>query len=324
MTLPNNLEAIITKVRNLTARNSDQQITDQQIIGYINTYYLYDMPESLRLLKLKDVYSFITTPNVEYYPFPSEQYITVEGPAYCGGQQMNYFQDNDQFYRQWPKINNLQIVATGNGTAGPYTFYIPGTPFMQSINTVGLPNNYTGTDIRVLLSANIAEMESTSVIDNGMGGFVAAPGSIDYITGMVTVTFPAIVPPGAPINSSTIPYVASLPRAILMFQNQFILRPIPDQSYLVEVNAFRFPTQLINDADTPELFQWWQLLAYGAAIKILSDNADWDNANAIRPYLEEQLRMVQRRTIKQQTNQRSQTIYNQSGYYSVDGFYPFY
>lgn len=324
MTVPNNLTAIRQKVRNLTARNSVQQITDAEIDGYINTYYLYDMPETLRLLKLKDVFTFITIPNVERYPFPNEKYVTVEGPAYCAGQQLNYFQDNDQFYRQWPKINDIQIVATGNGTAGPYTFTIPGIPFMQSINTTALATNAIGTDVRVLITANVANFTSVNVIDDGVGGFInGVVGTINYITGAVTVTFPLAVPAGTQINANTIPYVASLPRAMLMFQNEFILRPIPNSSYIVEVNAFRFPTALANASDTPELNQWWQMLAYGAALKVLIDNGDTENADKVRPYLEEQLRMVQRRTIKQQTNQRSCTIYNNYGYYSYSNFYPF-
>ncbi len=53
MVTPNTLADIRKKVRNLTARQADEQITDAQIDQYINTYYLYDMPESLRLLKLK-------------------------------------------------------------------------------------------------------------------------------------------------------------------------------------------------------------------------------------------------------------------------------
>ncbi len=324
MVVPNNLTAIRQKVRNLTARNSVQQITDAEIDGYVNTYYLYDLPETLRLLKLKDIFTFVTIPNVERYPFPNEKYVTVEGPAYCAGQQMNYFQDNDQFYRQWPKINNIQIVATGDGTVGPYTFTIPGIPFMQSINSTLLATNAIGTDIRTLITANVADFTSVSVIDDGVGGFInGIVGTIDYISGQTTVTFPLAVPAGTQIRANTIPYVASLPRAMLMFQNEFILRPIPDKSYIVEINAFRFPTELANGADTPELNQWWQLLAYGASLKILADNGDWDNADKIRPYSEEQLRQVQRRTIKQQTNQRSATIYNRSGYYSLGNFYPF-
>lgn len=330
MAAPNNLQAIQNKVRLLTARSSVNQLSVATMNQYINTYYLYDMPESLRLLKLKDIFTFTTVPNQEAYPFDNTNYITVEPPCYVAGQQIQYFQDLDLFYREWPKINYFQIIATGNGTAGPYTGVLSATPFMQSINTLPSPPlNLIGKDIRVLFSANLGIGSSSSAIDDGNGGFLnpvngnALIGTINYLTGAFTVTFPNVIPAGVQINAATIPYVASMPRSICFYQNQFILRPIPDQSYIVEINAFRYPSNLLNNNDSPELAFWWQLLAYGAARKILTDNGDFENAAALEPYFLEQLAFVQRRTIKQLTNQRASTIYSNDSSYPYSNLYPY-
>lgn len=342
MVTPNTLDDIRTKVRRLTARPSPTQITDAEIDGYINTYYLYDMPESLRLLKLKDVFTFYTVPQQEVYQLDNANYITVEPPAYVAGQQVQYFQDIDLFYREWPKDNFIQQVATGNGTAGPYVgtmsgnpfSSVSGTPFMSSINPTGL----IGKDIRMIFSANTSNpanppsvATSTSVIDDGMGNLInptnnAILGTVNYTTGAFSVTFPASVPADQPINADVIPYVASQPRAMCFFQNQFILRPIPDQTYICEITAFRYPTALADTeggSPSPELKFWWQLLAYGAALKILTDNGDFENANAIQPYFTDQLLLVQRRTIKQQTNQRVSTIYSGNGAQPYANTYPY-
>lgn len=327
MVLPNTLADIRAKVRKLVARSSQSQITDAQIDGFINTYYLYDMPETLRLLKLKDIFTFTTQPNIEFYQFDNTNYITCEPPAYCGGQQIQYFQDLDTFYRQWPKINYLQTIAVGTGSAGPYTSTLSATPILRSNNIS--TTSQIGRDVRILFTANISGSVATSAIDNGNGGFVDAitgtplPGSINYTTGLFTITFSSTVPAGTAITAETIPYVASQPRSICFYQNQFLLRPVPDKAYLVEVNAFRYPTQLINTNSSPELAFWWQLLAYGAALKILVENGDYENAEALRPYYTEQLLLVQRRTIKQQTNQRSQTIYSAQGDLMYTNFYPY-
>ena len=48
-----NLNTIRLKVRRLTARPSPNQISDQEIDDYINTFYVYDFPEHLRMLNLK-------------------------------------------------------------------------------------------------------------------------------------------------------------------------------------------------------------------------------------------------------------------------------
>lgn len=327
MPVPNTLADIRLKVRRITARSSATQITDNEIDNYINTYYLYDMPEALRLLKLKDVLTFYTQPLIEVYPFPNDDYISVEGPAYVGGQQIQYFQDNDLFYREWPKINFIQQVSSGNGTAGPYAGQITGTPFLRSVNNFNNPGN-VGKDVNVIITANTASSSAVIALDNGIGGFVDPTGvpligTIDYATGLFNVTFLAVVPAGAQINAETIPFVASLPRSMLFYQNQFFMRPVPDKAYVVQINAFRFPTQLVNAADTPELKQWWQLLAYGAALKILEDNADFDNVTRFREYYQEQLLYVQRKTIKQLTNQRSSTIYSNQGSYPYSNLYPY-
>lgn len=328
MGVPNTLADIRTKVRRLSGRPSSDDISATEIDQYINTYYLYDMPESLRLLKLKDTFTFTTQPNVEVYPFDNAQYITVEPPCYVRGIQAQYFQDLDLFYREWPKDNYIQIVSVGDGTAGPFTGVVTGTPFLRSVNISA--TSVIGRDVRVLFSANTSGSTATSAIDDGNGGFVDATtgialvGTIDYITGAFTITFSSAIPVDENINASVIPYAASAPRTICMYQNQFYVRPIPDKAYIVEINAFRYPTSLINNGDQPELDFWWQLLAFGAARKILIDNADFESVAAMEPYFLEQLAYVQRRTIKQLTNQRASTIYNNSGSgYPYSNLYPY-
>lgn len=332
MTVPNTLADIISKVRLLTARPTAEDMLDSTIINYINTYYLYDMPETLRLMKLEDTYSFITEPNVEVYTFENTindnpAYITVSDPVYVAGQQMQYFQDPDIFYREWPKINYIEQVSFGDGTLGPYIGSLTQTPFLPSVNTDPITNIISKLQ-QVLITANIGNSQSTSAIDDGEGNLISPTdgsllGTIDYLTGAFEVEFEQPVPPSNAINAEYIPYVASLPRCILFFQNQFFLRPVPDKSYTVQLKAFRFPTALMSNGQSPELQQWWQVLAYGAAIKIMTDNGDFDNGERLRPYLDEQIRFVQRRTIKLRTSQRTSTIYSDSGIYPFSNLYPY-
>ncbi len=334
MVTPNTLADIRKKVRNLTARQADEQITDAQIDQYINTYYLYDMPESLRLLKLKDTYTFSTIANQERYALPNDLFMTIEPPFYVGGQLAEYFQDLQTFYMQWPKINYIQQINVGANIAGPYTGTLTGTPMLQSINPSGDNVATPGKDIRVMFSAiitapNTVPVAVTTAYDDGVGGFInstngaALVGTINYLTGAYSITFNNIVPAGSQINATMIPYQASIPRTGCFYQDQFFLRPVPDKAYIVEINGFRYPTALINDADTPELKFWWQLLAYGAARKILVDNGDYENAQAQEPYFLEQLAYVQRRTLKLLSTQRAQTIYSGQGSFPFSNLYPY-
>ena len=83
------------------------------------------------------------------------------------------------------------------------------------------------------------------------------------------------------------------------------------QAYKVQIQVYRTPTALISGGQSPELNEWWQYLAFGASSKILEDRLDIDGLSKIRPLLEEQQRLVLRRTLVQQTSERTATIYTE-------------
>jgi hypothetical protein len=323
MVTPNTLADIRTKVRRLTARPSVAQIDDATIDGYVNTYYLQDMPESLRLLKLEDVYTFTTTPDVDVYAFPSNAYTTVKPPVYVAGQQVQWFNDNDMFYRQWPKLSYITQVATGNGGAGPYIGVIAQHPFLQSSNMV-VTLDAPGMVQNILFTAADAFLGSIDVTDDG-GGNILAPGAgtVNNITGAFNITFPAAIAAGVPIYAEVVPYVASKPRSVMFFQDQFTLRPVPDKAYIVEINTQRVPTELLLATDSPELDQLWQLLAFGAAQKILVDNGDFEIAEKMQPYFEQQMVLANRKTIRANSSVRSSTIFDGTSGNPYSNLYPY-
>lgn len=301
------LATIREKIRKVTARPSPNQITDDEIDEYINTFYLYDLPETLRLWNLKDNYYFTTNANISQYDFDRQNYTNISQPAYCDGYEMVFLQDEAQFFRMWPKLQSKTQIATGDGGAGPYAFTITSVPFLRSDNT---PIGSKGTTVNVTVSGPSAASATENAYDDGVGGWLnAAAGNIDYVTGVGTITFNNPILAGEPIYAHVHPYSASRPTTILFFQDKFTLRPVPDAGYLVQLEAYRTPTQLLLDTDNPELFEWWQLLAFGGALKIFIDNGDFDQYQIFRPFYEEQLLLAQRRTLKQYSNQRAATIY---------------
>ncbi len=318
MTTLGNIRA---KIRKVTARPSADQITDAEIDAYINTYYVLDLPETLRLLDLKDNYNFTTVPNVDTYNFPRNDYLSVNPPAYIAGYQMVWMQDQETFFRVWPKLQSRIVVSSGNGTAGPYVFTMAPNPILRSYVDPTVPGNNISN---ILISASTGSSTTVIAQDNGSGGFLApSVGTIDYISGAVTVTFSAPVPAGAQIIAQITPYASSRPTTCLFFKDKFIMRPVPDIAYQVTVECYRTPSALLAVNSTPELNEWWQLLAYGAALKIFTDNADFDQYANFRPIYEEQLLLCQRRTLKQYQNQRAATIYSQPGPVPYPNYWPY-
>jgi len=55
----------------------------------------------------------------------------------------------------------------------------------------------------------------------------------------------------------------------------------------------------------PEISEWWQYIAYGAAKKVFEDRMDLESVQLIEPEFREQETLVLRRTIVQQSNKRA-------------------
>lgn len=334
------LADIITKVRRLTGSGTSLQLTDAQIIDYINSFYLYDFPAEFRSLKLKDRYTFNTIRGVDVYPFDSEHYTTVESPCYCAKREIKLFQSPWSFWGVNYNWQYQQNLTQGNGTTGPYTGTLSSTPIIRSVNNnpmvttntsstqvfpAGTPTTFPQANIsrvqNLLITANRAYGSTLNVTDDGAGNLIGdcTAGTINYETGAISVTFSSTVPSGENINVQYNPTQPSIPLSIMFYQNQFTLSPVPDKGYTVELVAYRLPSQAIlgsEDPDNPtttgvpELKEWWETLAFGAAKKIYEDRLDPDGVASMDKSLNERYALNETRTYAQLSSQRIATIYS--------------
>lgn len=100
-----------------------------------------DVDARVQLFDLKTKYQFQTTPGIDKYNMPLYNVQTEPGgqsigmfpvyqgfqpPCYINGVQVPLQTQKNQFYNIWPNIvQNLGVIATGNGTGGPYALQIP-------------------------------------------------------------------------------------------------------------------------------------------------------------------------------------------------------
>lgn len=334
------LQDIIEKIREVSASGNSDQVTDQKIIKYINSYYLYDLPNDLRNIKLKDTYTFNTIQGVDTYPFDFDKWSTVQEPIYCGKQEISLFQDKQSFYRYNFNTQQLETFATGEGSEGPYTGLTQANPIIRSINNNpmadtqvsstqifpgGYPPTFRQSNIsriqNILISAN-TETSSLNVTDDGNGGLIGdciPGGTINYQTGEIAdLIFTDIVPSGNDINIQYTQSVLGMPYTVLFFQNQFVVRPIPDQAYTIEMTAMRQPSQALmgtqditspNLNGRPEELYWWELIAFGVAKKLYQDRLDSDGVNLMDSYLQEKISEARTRTYAQLGTRAINTIY---------------
>jgi hypothetical protein len=320
------LQMIFAKVRRLTGSADPYQLPDVPdptkpysvgISDYVNSFYLYDFPEQYRALKLKDVYTFNTTQGIDTYAFDSENYTTVEMPCYCMNREISLFQNPWDFYAvnfNWQYQNNF---TTGDGSAGPYTGLASSVPLLRSVNNDPTNLNYPVSRVQnILITANTAT-STMNVTDDGNGNLIGdclAGGTINYLTGAVaSLTFTNAIPQGNDVQIQYNPYQSSIPLSILFFQNQFVLRPVPNAGYTVTLVAYRQPSQALANtpafSGSPELSEWWECIAVGAAKKIYEDRLDSDGVALMDKMLRERYNTAITRTWAQLGKQRVQTLF---------------
>jgi len=302
------LNAIRIKVRRLTRSPSEAQITDAQIDEYINTFVQYDFPEHLRLFNLRQTHTFYTEANRDTYETttlpgnPLEDFkqifLTVHDPVFVAGYQITLSQNRNEFFNWWPFNNFIQRVGTADGVLMTFSGTVTSTPILRNHVTFTAKNS-------IGVSFNLHD----DGIGNIIGEIGAGPNFIDYLTGNFTITFVSPPGPNEPIWAETVPYQAAQPTSMLFFNDIFTLRPVPDKGYPVQFEVYRRPTELLAINQSPELQEWWQYIAYGAAKKVFEDRSDSDSIDQIMPEFKQQENLILRRTIVQQTKERTATIY---------------
>ncbi len=266
-------------------------------------------------------------------------YLSVQPPIYIAGFPAFYTQSRQQLFGIYPMVNSIASIGTaGDGATTSFTGTINS---QQSIVPPGLTQQISLLKNNVLFSsvatngsglalADVPVIDTVTGLPSVNGNLynpnsaayntalqtpptvVDATNTINYLTGVFTVTFTSAPASGSPINSQTVPSTLSRPQAVLFYNNQFTLRPVPDQPYTINFEVYQRPTALLSSSQTPELEEYWQYIAYGAAKKVFEDRLDMDSVGLIMPEYKIQERLVLRRTIVQQTNQRTVTIYTEN------------
>ncbi len=334
------LSDIILKTRKLTGTGNDLQLIDATIIDYINSFYLYDFPAQFRSLQLKNVFTINTIQNIDTYPFDFEHYSTLESPANIDKKIVPLYTTPWPFYSLFFNWQNREVFATGDGTDA-YTGTAQDIPIIRSYNNNPMADTQTspvatfavGSYPATFAEPNIARVQNIlitantaagtlNVTDDGDGALIgdvnaAGTNTINYQTGAIDVTFSAVIPADTDVTISYNPANPAIPQAILFWQNQITLRPVPDQGYLVEIVAYRRPSQALLGSGTttnltgvPELLEWWETLAVGAAKKIYEDRQDMEGVAMMDKMLVERYSLNETRTYAALGKQKIDTIFS--------------
>lgn len=141
-------------------------------------------------------------------------------------------------------------------------------------------------------------------------------GTVNYVTTAITVNFPVAPAAGTMINVWASQYQVGRPYNLLFWNNEFTIRPVPDNVYQVEVEAYQTPAQFLQTTDNPVLNQWAQYIAFGAAAEILRDRMDTEGVENLQEGFKRQEALVLERQAVEEIQQPNITLFNstQTGY----------
>lgn len=369
-----------------------------------------DISARIQLFDQKTTYVFQTQPSVDKYNMPLYEVQTEAGgqtigmyPMYQGflapcrinGIEVAFTTVKDGLYGNWWNITQqMNIVAVGDGTRGPYTLNFPLQPnnqtpanppinsllrghidltgimaYSNTFNTYQDPPLITTTQItnndnfiqsvpvanaisQIYITTTDASGKNVVVQDSGQflddninygllmqqgkapnGNLpLSAPSGINYrtdmntvnyLTGTAVVNFPVNIPQGNNINVKAVYYQTGLPRAISFYNNVITLRNPPDTAYTVELTAYLTPCAFLTTSEAIPFAYMAEYIARGAARKILSDTLDEEQFNFYEGLFKEQETLVWKRSQRQFTSTRTETIYSRGigGYSGYDNNY---
>ena len=138
--------------------------------------------------------------------------------------------------------------------------------------------------------------------------------TINYNNGQATLYFSQAIPSGTPITAQCYYYQSGIPRAVLFYNNTLTFRPPPNTQYMVELECYLSPAAFLNSSNAIPFGYMAEYIARGAARKILSDTGDVEQFMFYEPLFKEQETLVWKRSQRQWTSTRTDTIFSNNGY----------
>ena len=283
------LQSIINEVRGITGRPDTTMMTDQQCTDYINYYYQYVLPKELKIFYGYTNYEFFALSNIDQYVAPVG-FQTLNPSATADGFPITWYIDPDTFDEDYPQQENKVIVATGTGALNNFTFGIPAFPVLaRSVYVTD------GTQI----AQDLPTIGTTTGTFFNPSTGLALSGTIDYLTGSVAgLVFPSIPANGVNIMAASQTYVPARPQSILFYKQQplldstlavrnasnfFVIRPVPDNVYRINMHGIQIPPSLLNLSDVPFREDLGPLIAIGASLHIFKLFNQMNQYNELLP-----------------------------------------
>ena len=137
-------------------------------------------------------------------------------------------------------------------------------------------------------------------------------GTVNYVTTQIDVTLPVPPMPGTMINVWAATYQVGRPYNVLFWNNELTIRPVPDNVYLCEIEAYQTPYQFLNTTNSPILNQWVLYISYGVSREILRQRQDMEGVANLEEGFKLQEGLVLEKQAVEEIGQPNITLFNSS------------
>ncbi len=241
--------------------------------------------------------------------------------AYVSGGSWSAANQTFSFQIPGPFLSK-EVVIGGTDTFGnPITINDNGYGTLQYL----IPNPQTSSPAQNTNPAIPGMYNQNRDFEPGSGAIISPGlnnptdiGSVNYVSGQINFTLPGGVSTqaGTLLTVWVSQYQTGRPYSLLFWNNEITIRPVPKLVHKVEIETYLTPVQFMETTDSPILTQWWQLIAIGAAIKVLEDRQDMDGVQNLSALFDRQEALVLERQGVEEIFQPNQTIFNSSQGYT--------
>jgi hypothetical protein len=294
--------------------------------------------------QLRSVYVFYTLPYVDRYPIDSNQYQSFRDPVFVDGIRATYFKDRGAFYACWPNVRTYLQPAIGDGVTTSFSFSVAATPIVRTTFMASVPDT-TGFQLICAddgggqsVQGNLLQVFRDSVGNMTPPFPPTSPlpdsplpvppysnqvGTVNYATGAVSIQWPPATPPaaGEPIRVNFFAPSFGRPSAVLYWNNEIIIRPVPKFSHKITLEAYQTPIQFLSTADVPFLNNFKRYISLGASLNLLARFGDTQRKMELEPdFIAAEGRVLERQA-NEEIGQANSTIFNTPQ--QVYGQYPY-
>lgn len=278
------LQDIEKVARQSSGQLSSTQLTNAELDYNINATYQYDLPRELKIEELYHTYTFPLLQNVATYTLPGDFtnglcYTHTVPNLYVNGVPIRYTQDTNVFYGIVPADFSVETIGVGDGVTQVFNYttnfqpIVSGQPSSVMIAAIPGQTNPPGTQ--------------QTLTDDGSGVLSGdGTGTVNYVTGIISVTFTVAPPVNSTIQVTYNFEQVGRPNTVLFYDRIFRFFPVPDTVYQARIDAYFQPFALVNPTDVPIKPEWGEIIALGAALKILRNFGQFDKYEEIKVYYE--------------------------------------